>query len=155
MPVMRTSDDLLKLVGRVGYIAGGFDGYTESGNIGVLSVGAQNYGLLNASLELNNEYSGHYGDGRTYKFTSMIGMYTQSNVGGSTVPVTVFDFAGGTGYALQGVAANTDTVFGAKASIGMETPITQTVHVGGTLKGNVTNDGGYGGAAMLNLAAKF
>ncbi|ODT78207.1 MAG: hypothetical protein ABS76_24675 [Pelagibacterium sp. SCN 64-44] len=144
VPVLNTETGEVDLVGSVSYIGGQTAGYTETGSSVNLTVGPQTISLLDARLGLAGTFDvGQEGA----QVTAKGGVFAQSNLGGTSVPVS---FLGQTQNAA--VAGSTD--FGLYAGLGVSAPVGQL-----TLSANADAqwrfDGQISGSVRLGAKADF
>jgi hypothetical protein len=86
--------------------------------------------------------------GATYSLTTKAGVFTTSNFGSSSVPVTVFG---------QTTQLNTpgSTAYGVYTGIGVEGAITETLHLGLTLDGSWRSDTIGSASAKFTVGGVF
>jgi hypothetical protein len=154
VPVMTIANGQIGIEGKVGYIAGGLSGYTETGSTQDMTVSAQTIGVLNTSFDLNAKMlvSPATSDTPIY-VKGKVGVFTQTNVGNSSVSITLPDFNGGT--SLGTIAANTGTVFGVKAGLSVDMPLAANASLSGGINGALRNDGQLSGSAGVKLSASY
>ncbi|HVY21325.1 MAG TPA: autotransporter outer membrane beta-barrel domain-containing protein [Bauldia sp.] len=90
VPLVKESDAALNFALKAKYVGGSIAGYTETGSVAPLTIGAQPVSLAEGRIELNGTRTiGQSGSG-PISFFGKAGVYAQSNLGGTSVPVTVF-----------------------------------------------------------------
>lgn len=148
LPVLSSDRGELKVAAQVGYIGGQVAGYTETGSGMNLIVGTQSVSLLDARLGLEATLDGgSTGFGET-KFRAKGGIFLQSNMGGSSTPVTVLGQA-------QNVALAGTTNYGLYAGAGLSIPVSSGINIDVSVDGQVGNDGMLSGAGKAGLVGAF
>jgi len=145
----------VRIGGKLAYVGGGFAGYTETGNVGVIQVDPQIFGLLTAKLEVSDSMVLGKTAGGEVKGTATVALFAQTNVGGSSVPVTIYQNSGGAALGTSTVSAPTGTVFGTTASLDVKVPVSQQVDFTAGLNGALRSDGALGGGARVGLGGSF
>jgi len=155
MPVLDEATNEVRIGGKLAYVGGGFAGYTETGNVGVIQVDPQIFGLLTAKLEVSDSMVLGKTAGGEVKGTATVALFAQTNVGGSSVPVTIYQNSGGAALGTSTVSAPTGTVFGTTASLDVKVPVSQQVDFTAGLNGALRSDGALGGGARVGLGGSF
>lgn len=145
IPVLQTDTGEVDLVGRVSYVGGNVAGYTETGSSLNLTVGNQAIGLLDARLGLDGTFDV---DGSNTILNANAGLFAQSNLGGTTVPVT---FLGQT----QNTAVAGSTEFGLYGGVGLTAHISPSVTLTAGADAQWHFSGQVSGAIRAGLSAGF
>ena len=145
IPVLQTDTGEVDLVGRVSYVGGNVAGYTETGSSLNLTVGNQAIGLLDARLGLDGTFDV---DGSNTVLNANAGLFAQSNLGGTTVPVT---FLGQT----QNTAVAGSTEFGLYGGIGLTAHVSPSVTLTAGADAQWHFSGQVSGAIRAGLSAGF
>jgi hypothetical protein len=143
-PVLSTDQGELKVTGRLSYVGGNADGYSETGSSLNLVVGEQSISLLDARFGLAGEY--HTGPGVT--LSGNAGLFAQSNFGGSTTPVTLFG-------QTQGAVVPGSTEWGIYAGAAMSAEIAPSLNLTAGVDGQIRFDGLMSAAAKVGIAGSF
>ena len=145
VPVLQTDTGEVDLVGRVSYVGGNVAGYTETGSSLNLTVGNQAIGLLDARLGLDSTFNV---DGSNTVLNANAGLFAQSNLGDTTVPVT---FLGQT----QNTAVAGSTEFGLYGGIGLTAHVSPSVTLTAGADAQWHFSGQVSGAVRAGLSAGF
>ncbi len=145
IPVLQTDTGEVDLVGRVSYVGGNVAGYTETGSSLNLTVGSQAIGLLDARLGLDGTFDV---DGSNTVLNANAGLFAQSNLGGTTVPVT---FLGQT----QNTAVAGSTEFGLYGGVGLTAHVSPSVTLTAGADAQWHFSGQVSGAVRAGLSAGF
>lgn len=147
VPVLAMDDGELRVTGRVGYIGGEVDGYTEIGSSMNLTVGTQTIGLLTGRVGLEAEF-----DVGTVETPATVlvegGVFGQSNVGGNTIPIS---FLGQT----QNIAAAGEGHLGVYGGFDLTASVGQNVELFAGADASIRDDGMVSGAATFGLSGSF
>jgi hypothetical protein len=149
IPVMVNDKGEIGVKGKVGYIAGGFSGYTETGSSSNATVGAETIGIFESSIELDGSTVLKSTDAGDVTLTGKVGLFAQVNVGGSNVPVSLL------GVATAGSSASGASGYGVFGGVGINAPVSANMSVGAGFDGSVRSDGTVSGAAKVKLAGSF
>ncbi|HQZ12423.1 MAG TPA: hypothetical protein PK286_06010 [Devosia sp.] len=155
MPVLTDDMHEVRIGGSVGWVGGQNAAYTESGNEGVLSVGAQRFGVVTAKLEISDSITIGETDAGDINGIVKVAGFVQSNVGGADTAVDIYDFSGGAIVGSGISAASSGTVFGAQASLGVEAPVVAGVDVNAGVAATARSDGALGGNVWAGLKGSF
>lgn len=147
VPVLEVANGQLDLVGRVNYVGGQVAGYTETGSALNLTVGSQSIGLLDARIGIIGEFDLAGGSGSATLTTSG-GLLAQSNLGGTTVPVS---FLGQT----QNAAVAGSTEFGLYGGLGLAAVVSPNVTLSAGADAQWLFGGQVSGAVRVGLSAGF
>ncbi|HVY21327.1 MAG TPA: autotransporter outer membrane beta-barrel domain-containing protein [Bauldia sp.] len=90
LPVVKSGGASLNLALKAKYIGGSIAGYTETGSIAPISMGAQPVSLAEGRIEVNGTRTIGTAANGPISFFGKAGVYAQSNLGGSAVPITIF-----------------------------------------------------------------
>lgn len=145
IPVLQTDTGEVDLVGRVSYVGGNVAGYTETGSSLNLTVGNQAIGLLDARLGLDGTFDV---DGTNTILNANAGLFAQSKLGGTTVPVT---FLGQT----QNTAVAGSTEFGLYGGVGLTAHVSPSVTLTAGADAQWHFSGQVSGAIRAGLSAGF
>lgn len=155
VPVLTDDMHDLRIGGRVGWVGGAYEAYTESGNMGVWDVDEQSIGVLTAKLELSDAITlGMTGAGAIKGIVKVAG-FVQTNLGGGDTDVTLYDFSGGSAVNTFSVAAPEDTVYGAQVGLGVDVPLTANFNVMAGANAMARSDGAYGGNVYAGVGGNF
>ena len=149
VPVMKIDNGEISVVGKLGYIGGGFSGYTETGSSLGLAVGSQTIGVLTSYAGLADDMVLGKTGGGDIKGKAAIGVFTQTNMGGSAVPVSVLGFDTG------GSPAPTGTTYGLKGGVNFDVPIGASASIGAGVNASVRNDGQVAGSANIKISGSY
>ncbi len=152
IPVLSNSDGELRVGARVGYIGGGFAGYTETGSTADLTVSAQTFGLLNAAIEVSGDKVLGMTEHGDIVASASLGLFSQTNVGGSDVSVSLPDFANAD---LGTLSAATGTTYGVKLGGSLSVPVAHNVDLSAGANGLIRNDGFVSAGANVKLSGSF
>jgi hypothetical protein len=145
IPVLQLDSGEVGLVGRVSYVGGRVAGYSETGSSLNLTVGDQGIGLLDARMGLDGTFDV---DGADTVLTANGGLFAQSNLGGTSVPVT---FLGQT----QNAAVAGSTELGLYGGVGLSASVSPTVTMTAGADAQWHFSGQVSGAIRAGLAADF
>ncbi|MDR3473100.1 MAG: autotransporter outer membrane beta-barrel domain-containing protein [Devosia sp.] len=149
LPVLTMQNGQLNVAGKLGYIGGNFAGYTETGSDANLTVGSEDIGVFDAKVELNgNTTLSGTGMGDAV-LSGKVGLFAQTDVGGSAVPVSVL------GLPTAGSSASGASGYGVYAGAGIDMPIQDGLTLGASVLGSARNDGNYGGIGKLKLSGSY
>lgn len=149
MPVLSSDKGDLSVIGSVGYLFGGFGGYTETGSSANLTVGAQTIGILDAAFGVkgkkdigSNEHGVIVGKGTAE-------LFAESNMGTSSVPISVL------GTTIGNSLPPTALALGVRSSLSVEVPISDSVSFTGGGSVSLRTDGLISGAATAKISGSF
>lgn len=145
IPVLQLDASEVDLVGRVSYVGGNVAGYSETGSALNLTVGNQGIGLFDARIGLDGAFNV---DGADTVLTSNAGLFVQSSLGGTSVPVT---FLGQT----QNATAAGTTELGLYGGLGLSATINPNVTLTAGADAQWHFSGQVSGAARAGLAVDF
>ncbi|HTJ56139.1 MAG TPA: autotransporter outer membrane beta-barrel domain-containing protein, partial [Devosiaceae bacterium] len=150
VPVLRVANGELSVVGRAGYIGGGFSGYTETGTAYGMTVGAQTVNILDTYAGVQDAMViGSTGAG-DITAKAGLGVFTQTNFdGGTVVPVTVL------GINTAGSVAPSGTTYGVVAGFNFDAPFSANASFGAGANGSIRNDGQFAGAAHVKVSGYY
>lgn len=148
VPVLKLDKGELKVVGKLGYIGGGFGGYTETGSQYAATVGAQMINVLTAYAGLSDDMVLGMTPSGTIKGQASVGVFSQTNLGGGTVPVAVY------GLDTGGSAIPTGTTFGLKAGFSVDMPISDSAKVSAGANAAVSGAGQFSGSANVKISGQ-
>lgn len=144
VPVLATEQGELRVTGRLSYVGGSVGGYTETGSSLDLVVGAQTISLLDARLGL----AGDYDAGAGMTVSANAGVFAQSNLGGSSTPVTLFG-------QTQSAVAPASTELGVYAGAGLSADLGNGLKLSAAADGQVRFDGHASASLQAGLSNSF
>jgi hypothetical protein len=146
VPVLSTADGELAVAGSASYLYGGFGGYTETGSSTNLTVGPQTIGVLNLGLGLQGNMVLSANEHGAILGKAKVELFAESNLGTSSVPVSVLGTSIGNAVAPNAVA------YGLRGNVGVEMPIGERLTVTAGANGSIRTDGYVSGGANLKLS---
>lgn len=148
VPVLSGDGHALNVTARAKYVGGAVAAYTETGGLVNLTVGQQPISLLDLRTELNGHVAVGSTQGGDVLLTGSAGVFGQSNLGGSSVPVTVL------GQQINSVTPGS-VAYGVYGAAGLTAPLTASANLGVNFGGSARSDGLLTGVGKLQLTADF
>ncbi len=146
LPVLTSSEGGLNVAFRAKYVGGAVSGYTETGSLANLSIGTQTVSLLDLRLELNGDLE--LDAATRTKVFGKAGLFGQSNLGGSTVPITILD-------STFDVASSNSLQYGVYTGAGVTTAVGATTDLSASVNTSARTDGLLSASAKAQLSASF
>jgi hypothetical protein len=140
---------VLKVVGRLGYIGGGYSGYTETGSPFAATIGAQTLSVLSGYAGLTDEMLLGMTPNGPIRAQAFLGVFSQTNTGSGTVPVSVI------GMDTSGSQVPSGTTYGVKAGFNFDVPVVDSTTVGAGANASVLNDGQFAGSANIKISGHY
>jgi hypothetical protein len=148
LPVVKRDDATLNLALKAKYIGGSIAGYSETGSIAPITMGAQPISLAEGRVELNSTRTIGAADNGPISFFSKAGVYAQSNLGGSAVPVTIF----GTTYTSTTPGA---VKYGVYGGAGVKMPVSEASDMSLSFNTSSQSDGLTNVTGKLQLLTTY
>ncbi len=152
LPLASLASADIGLRGHIGFIGGGFAGYTEDGSSADLSVSAQNFAILTSGLDLTAAQVLGTNDAGNVTATAAIGVFTQTSLGGSDITVSLPDLGG---IDLGSVTQATGTTYGVKLGGEIAVPMSAGLLLTAGAQAQARNDGLLSAGANLKLSGSF
>lgn len=147
IPVLTTPSGQFNVATTLKYVGGGVGGYSETGSLANLTVGSQPVSLLDGRIELNTDQAvGQTGRGIVHIFAKA-GLFAQSNLGGSTVPITLL------GQTFNSITPGA-TLYGAFGGLGLTVPVSFG-DLTASINASARNDGLVSASGKLQAAKSF
>mgnify|MGYP006870681399 CR=1 FL=1 len=148
IPVLKGDGSGLNVTTRAKYVGGVVAGYTETGGLVNLTLGDQPINLLDMRAELNGHIAVAATEAGEVVLFGSAGLFAQSNLGGSTVQVSILD------QPFNAVAPGT-VEYGVYGNAGITVPLTAMVDLSASLGGSARSDGLMTASGKLQLIADF
>lgn len=152
LPLASLASVDIGLRGRIGFIGGGFAGYTEDGSSADLSVSAQNFAILTSGLDLTAAQVLGTNDAGHVTTTAALGVFTQTSLGGSDIAVNLPDLGG---IDLGSITQVTGTTYGVKLGGEIAVPMSAGLLLTAGAQAQARNDGPLSAGANLKLSGSF
>jgi hypothetical protein len=148
LPLSKHADSALNLALKAKYITGSIAGYSETGSIAPISLGAQPINLAEGRVELNGTQDVGQGEAGAITVFGKAGAYAQSNLGGSAVPVTIF----GTTYTTINPGA---VKYGVYGGTGVKMPVSGASDLSLSFNTSAQSDGLVNATGKLQLLTRY
>ncbi len=148
VPVLEMEGGEVSVKSNISYTGGQVAGYTETGSSQNLTVGKTPLGVLSGKLGFEGAFELMHTPNGTVMLTGSIGGLVQSNLGGSTTPISV----GGT--TLNSVTPG-QTSYGLYAGAGLKAPISDSTKLGIGLDVQGRDDGFYSATGSASVTGAF
>ena len=146
LPVLSSAEGELAVAGSISYLYGGFGGYTETGSSANLTVGPQTIGVLNIGLGLQGKIVLSANEHGAIMGKAKAELFAESNLGTSSVPISVLGTSIGNAVAPNAVA------YGIRGNLGVDMPVSERLTVSAGANGSIRTDGYVSGGANLKLS---